>query len=138
MVFLEVSVENTGTEDVTVQTRGTQRFLLTWGTMQPEEALEARPRIIDSQKPAPVASLRIVEKTTGTIAYKPPPLGPSDPGNERDPRPELDRVVTIKTGETLVRLIDTSQMLARLADGIYEIHLEPRKCGGAKETRGIL
>ncbi|KAH0040864.1 hypothetical protein KCU78_g1058, partial [Aureobasidium melanogenum] len=136
MVFLQVSVENTGTEDVTVQTNGTQRFLKTWGTMQPEEALEARPRIIDSQRPAPVVGLRIVEQKTGTIAYEPPPLGPSGPGNERDPRPELDRVVTIKSEKTLVRLVDISQMLAKLADGIYEIHLEPRRmwwCEGDKE-----
>lgn len=134
--FLQVSVENVSTKDMTVQTRGTQRFLMTWGTMQPEEPLEARPRIIDAQSPAPMASLRIIEKATGKIVYEPPSLGPSGPGIKRDARPELDRVVTIKSGETLIRLVDISQMLAKLADGIYEIHLEPRKiwwCEGDKE-----
>lgn len=136
-VFLRVAVENTGTKDMTVQTRGTQRFLMIWGAMQPEEAFEARPRIIDAEKPAPVASLRIVEESTGEIVYEPPPLGPSGPGNERDPRPKLDCVVTIKAGESLTRLVNMSQMLARLADGVYEIHLEPRRmwwCEGDKET----
>ncbi|KAG9943730.1 hypothetical protein KCU85_g8469, partial [Aureobasidium melanogenum] len=122
---------------MTVQTRGTQRFLMTWETMQPEEALEARPWIIDAERPAPVASLRIVDEITGRVVHEPPPLGPSGPGNERDPRPELCRVVTIKPRETLVRLVDISKMLARLPDGAYQIHLEPRRmwwCERDKES----
>ncbi|KAH0365329.1 hypothetical protein KCU65_g6128, partial [Aureobasidium melanogenum] len=135
--LLRVSVQNSGIKDMTVQTRGTQRFLMTWGTMQPEEELEARPRIIDAARPAPVASLRIVDKITGTVVHEPPPLGPSGPGNERDPRPELCRIVTIKSGETLVRLVDISHMLAKLPDGAHEIHLEPRRmwwCEGDKDS----
>lgn len=133
---LRVSVENAGTKDMIVQTRGTQRFLMTWGTMQPEEALEAMPRIIDAEKPTPVASLRIFEKITGTVVHEPRPLRPSGPGNGCDPRPELSRVVTIKSRDTLVRLVNISHMLAKLPDGIYEIHLEPRSmwwCEGDKE-----
>lgn len=111
-VVLRISTTNTDTEPVTVQTRGQQRFLVSWGPMQPEEGLDSEPRIIDSSTPGPISSLYIIDKVSGTIVRRPPGLGPSGPGVEHDPRPKLDKIVTIKPEDPLVRLVDISKQLA--------------------------
>jgi len=90
---LEVSVINTGSDSVTVQTRGHQRFLIPWGPFQPKpDADDHRMRIIHAtpHKP-PTSSLQVVNSATGEVVR----------GNERrgtgpltdsnaDQRPKVD------------------------------------------------
>ncbi|KAF1349177.1 hypothetical protein BDV97DRAFT_200395 [Delphinella strobiligena] len=134
-VLLQISTMNTGTEPVSVQTRGAQRFLVPWGPMQPDEPLYPGPRIIDSSTPNPIWSLRITDKAAGTIVRIPPGNEPCGFG-ARDPRPKLETIVTIKPDDSLVRLVDMSKRLTGLQDGTYEIDLEPRGmwwCEGSRE-----
>ena len=71
-VALEVSVINTGSNSVTVQTRGHQHFLIPWGPFQPEpDADDDRMRIIDAtpHKP-PTSSLQVVDSATGKVVRR--------------------------------------------------------------------
>lgn len=66
---LEVSVTNTGSDPVTMQTRGHQRFLIPWGPFQPEpDTDDDRMRIIHPtpHKP-PMSSLQVVDSATGEV-----------------------------------------------------------------------
>lgn len=44
-------------------------------------------------------------------------------------------MVTIKPGDSLVRLVDISKQLAGLPDGAYEVNLEPRGMWWCKGSR---
>ena len=96
---LEVSVINTGSDFVTVQTRGHQRSLIPWGLFQPEPDADGdHIRIIDAtpHKP-PTSSLQVVNSATREVVR----------GNERrstcrlisysaDRRPKAEDVVALK------------------------------------------
>ncbi|KAF7190782.1 hypothetical protein HII31_07941 [Pseudocercospora fuligena] len=130
---LEISVQNTGSEPITVQTRGRQRFLVAQGPMFDaggEATDDARPRIIDESSPAPASSLQIIDTTAAEVireASKPGPCGgASNPPKTIDMRPKLETLVTLKPGEPLVKQVDFSQLLAKLPDGKYGVQMEPR------------
>lgn len=96
---LEVSVVNTGSDSVTVQTRGHQRFLIPWGPFQPEpDADDDRMRIIDAtpHKP-PTSSLQFVDSATGEVVRgnEQRGTGPLTDSNA-DRRPKAEDVVTLK------------------------------------------
>lgn len=126
---LEVSVINTGSDSVTVQTRGHQRFLIPWGPFQPEpDADDDRMRIIDAtpHKP-PTSSLQVVDSATGEVVR----------GNERrgtgpltdsnaDRRPKAEDVVTLKPGEPVIRKIDIGALVDGLVDGQYKIRMQSK------------
>ena len=128
---LEVSVINTGSESVTVQTRGHQRFLIPWGPFQPEpDADDDRMRIIDAtpHKP-PTSSLQVVDSATGEVVR----------GNERrgtgplmdsnaDRRPKVEDVVTLKPGAPVIRKIDIGPLVDGLVDGQYKVRMLSRGC----------
>jgi len=128
---LEVSVINTGSDSVTVQTRGHQRFLIPWGPFQPEpDADDHRMRIIHAtpHKP-PTSSLQVVNSATGEVVR----------GNERrgtgpltdsnaDQRPKVDDVVTLKPGAPVIRKIDIGALVDGLVDGQYKIQMQSRGC----------
>ena len=128
---LEVSVVNTDSDPVTVQTRGHQRFLKAWGPFQPEpDADDDRVRIIDaSPHKSPTSSLQVIHHGTDQVIRR----------NERrgtgpltvsgiDQRPKLEDLVTMKPGESIDRRIDIGALLNGLQDGEYSIRLEPRGC----------
>ena len=129
--ILEVSVINTGSDSVTVQTRGHQNFLLPWGPFQPEpDADDNRIRIIDAapHKP-PTSSLQIVDSASGEVVR----------GNERrgtgpltdstaDQRPKIDDVVILKPGAPVVRKIKIGALIEGLVDGEYKVRMQPRGC----------
>lgn len=130
---LEISVENTGSEPITVQTRGRQRFLVAQGPMfdaEGEATDDGRPRMIDESSPAPTSSLQIIDTTTGEVireAGKPGPCGgASNPKKTIDTRPKLETLITLKPGEPRVMQADFSQLLAKLPDGKYGVRMEPR------------
>ena len=128
---LEISLINTDSHPVTVQTRGHQRFLKPWGPFQPEpDADDDRTRIIDaSLHKSPSSSLQVVDSATGQVVR----------GNEKrgtgpltdsgaDHRPKLEDMVTIKPGEPIDRRIDIGALLNGLEDGQYSIRIQPRGC----------
>lgn len=129
--FLEVSLTNTSSDSITVQTRGHQHFLVPWGPFQPEPgAIDDRTRIIDAapHKP-PTSSLQVVDSATGEVVR----------GNERrgtgpltdskaDRRPKLEEVVTLKPGVPLPRNVDIGTLVYGLKDGQYRIRMIPKGC----------
>ena len=128
---LEVSVINTGSDSVTVQTRGHQRFLIPWGPFQLEpDADDDRMRIIDAapHKP-PTSSLQVVDSVTGDVVR----------GNERrgtgpltdsnaDQRPKVADVVTLPPGVPIIRKVDIGALVEGLLDGQYKIRMQSRGC----------
>ncbi len=138
VTLLEITVLNTGTEAITVQSRGRQRFLVPWGPMEAEEypPEDSRPRIIDPKTPAPAATIQVVDIAINTIVR-----GATKPGvcglyQKHDPRPKLELLVTLKPGEPFVRRVDISRVLYGLPDCTYGLRMEPRGmwwCAGSCE-----
>jgi hypothetical protein len=140
---LEVSVINTGSDSVTVQTRGHQRFLIPWGPFQPEpNADDDRMRIIDARphKP-PTSSLQVVDSTTGEVVRgnSQRGTGPLTDSNA-DRRPKAEDVMTLKPGALVIRKIDIGALVDGLVEGQYKIRMQPRGCrwwhGGVGKEEG--
>lgn len=136
---LEVSVINTGSDSVTVQTRGDQRFLIPWGPFQPEpDADDDRMRIIDAtpHKP-PTSSLQVVDSMTGEVVRgdKQRGTGPLIDYNV-DRRPKVEDLVTLKPGAPIIRKIDFGSLADGLEDGQYKIRMQPRGCRWWHEEAG--
>lgn len=128
---LEVSVINTGSDSVTVQTRGHQRFLIPWGPFQPEpDADDDRMRIIDAppHKP-PISSLQVVDFATGEVVRgnKQRGTGPCI-DYKADRRPKAENLVTLKPGTPLITKIDIGPLVDGLVDGQYKIRMQSRGC----------
>ncbi len=128
---LEVSVINTGSDSVTVQTRGHQHFLIPWGPFQPEpDAGDDRMRIIDAtpHKP-PTSSLQIVDSVTGEVVRgnKRHGTGPLR-DSKADRRPKAENVVTLKPGAPVIRSIDIGGLVDGMVDGQYKIRMQSRGC----------
>ncbi|KAL8916514.1 MAG: hypothetical protein Q9172_006276 [Xanthocarpia lactea] len=128
---LRVSVVNNGSDSVTIQTRGHQRFLIPWGPYQPEpDAVDDRMRIIHKtpHKP-PTSSLQVVDSATGEVVRgnEQHGAGPLTDSNA-DRRPKVEDVVTLKLGVPVVRKIDIGTLVHGLADGQYKIRMQPRGC----------
>jgi hypothetical protein len=115
---LHISVTNTSATTVSVQTFGTQHFLVPRGPMVEEERLEARPRIIDAIHPGVLVTLLVKDAATGAIVCSPPALGPSGPGGG-DPRPKIEWMVTLEPGVALTRVVDIGICIKALPDGVY-------------------
>ena len=128
---LEVSVINTGSDSVSVQTHGHQRILIPWGPFQPElDANDDRIRIIDAMphKP-PTSSLEVVDSATMEVIR----------GNQRrricslidtnaDQRPKAENVTILKPGAPVIRKLDIGALVGGLQDGQYKIRMQPRGC----------
>ena len=128
---LEVSVTNTGSDPVTAQTRGHQRFLIPWGPFQPEPgANDDRMRIIDAMphKP-PTSSLQVVDSATGEVVRGNDQrgTGPLTDSNA-DRRPKAEHVVTLKPGAPVIRELDIGALVDGLPDGQYKIRMQARGC----------
>ncbi|USP75297.1 hypothetical protein yc1106_02571 [Curvularia clavata] len=129
---LEVTVENTGEETITVQPRGHQGFLTPWGPMEPEpDMLDDRPRIIDSllQNQAPISSLVVLDAATRKVVR-----GHEDPSkchlrdSKADLRPKVDELIVLEphTPITIVHQMDWK--IRGLPDGVYKIRMHPKGC----------
>ena len=129
--ILEVSVINTSSDSVTVQTREHQRFLIPWGPFQPEPgADDDRIRIIDAKphKP-PTSSLQVVNSATGEVVrgYEQRGTGPLTDSNA-DRRPNAEDVVILKPGAPVIRKIDIGALVDGLVDGQYKIRMQSKGC----------
>lgn len=127
-LFVNISVLNTGSQIITVQTRGRQRFLVPWGPFQPEEdsTADSRPRIIDSETKSPASSFDIIDTTSGNIARDAAKPGVCSLTEKHDPRPQLATLVTLEPGKPLEKRVDVGARLSGLPDGQYGVRLEPR------------
>lgn len=143
--LLEVSVLNMGTEPVTVQTRGTQRFCVPSGPLDAEKGhvmLDIRSCIIDAKSPEPISTLQLIDAATGDIVKEAKGMGICRPPKKPDPRPTLEELITLKPNEPLHRCIEVGKVVSKLPDGKYHLRMEPRGmwwCMGSREefaTRG--
>lgn len=128
---VEVTIVNTGSDSVTVQTRGHQRFLIPWGPFQPEpDADDHRMRIIDATPhKQPTSSLQVVDSITGEVVRGKVQrgTGPLTAFNA-DHRPKMEHLVTLKPGVPVIRKIDIGALVDELADGQYKIQMQSRGC----------
>lgn len=128
---LEVSVINTGSNSVTVQTRGHQRFLIPWGPFQPEpDTDDDRMRIVDatSDKP-PTSSLQVVDSATGEVVRSNKRRGICSLIDYKvDRRPMVEDLVTLKPEAPAIRKIDIGALVDGLGDGQYRIRMESKGC----------
>lgn len=131
-VIVEISVINTGSDSVTVQTRGQQRFLKPWDPFQPEpDAEDDRVRIIDpgSHKP-PTSSLQVIACATGEVVrgvWHYSGIAPLTSGNA-DRRPKVDDLVTLEPRTPIVKKFDIGALVDGLSDGQYRIRMQPKGC----------
>ena len=126
---LEVSVINTGSDSVTVQPRGHQRFVTPWGPFQPEpDADDGRIRIIDATPHQP-SSLQVVDSMTGGVVreYKQSSIGPLMDSNA-DRRPKAEYLVILKPGAPIIRKIDIGALVDGLVDGQYKVRMQSKGC----------
>lgn len=129
--ILEVTVTNTGSDVISIQTRGQQRFLSPWGPFQPEsdDGLCAGriPCILDPS--STTASLQVVDATTGSVvrdALKPGVCGLTS--GRPDSRPNVDQLVVLTPSLAISREIQLDKLVHGLADGRYLIRLTPKGC----------
>jgi hypothetical protein len=128
---LEVSVLNTGSEPVTVQTRGHQRFLVPWGPFQPDpDALDDRMTIIDATAhQPPKSSLQIVDLATGEVVRGNEQRGIcSLRSSNADLRPKAEDVLTLVPGAPVIRKLAIGALVPGLGDGQYKIRMQSRGC----------
>ncbi|XP_014551419.1 hypothetical protein COCVIDRAFT_112958, partial [Bipolaris victoriae FI3] len=130
--LLEVTVENTTEEIITVQPRGHQNFLVPWGPMQPEpDMLDDRPRIIDStpQNYAPISSLVVLDAATGEVVRGHEDLSKchlSDP--KADTRPKVDELIALEPHKLVTVVHQIDWKVQGLQDGKYKIRMHPKGC----------
>ena len=128
---IEVTVINTDSDSVTVQTRGHQRFLISWGPFQPEhDADDDRIRIIDAtpHKP-PTSSLQIIGFVIGEVVRGKEQRGTGPLTDfSADQRPKMEDVATLKPGVPVIQKIDIGALVDELVDGQYRIQMQPRGC----------
>ncbi|KAL8940591.1 MAG: hypothetical protein Q9216_002736 [Gyalolechia sp. 2 TL-2023] len=128
---LEISVLNTSSFPVTVQTRGHQSFLHRWGIFEPEsDDDDDCARIIDSTTPhPPTSSLQVIDAATGKVALEQKRLGVCRLKDSNiDRRPKLEDVVTLKPGEPKIKRFDIGTLVGNLVDGRYKIRMLSRGC----------
>ncbi|GKU07300.1 hypothetical protein FLAG1_07521 [Fusarium langsethiae] len=126
---LEITVAIKGNEAISVQTRGRQRFLSPSGPIEPEPGFptqDARPRIIDPEKPTPAATIQIFHAATNKAVR-----GTTQPGvcglyQKHDTRPKLETLTTLKPGEPVIRHVDVDDLVAKLPDGKFSLRMERR------------
>lgn len=129
--ILEVSVLNTSSCPVTVQTRGHQDFLHPWGIFQPEpNADDDRPRIIDENQKSPrTSSLQIINTATGEMIQRQKQRGVCHlTSSTVDRRPKVKDVVTLKPREPVIKTFELEPLVKGLADGQYMIRMQAKGC----------
>lgn len=128
---LQVTVTNTGSDIISVQTRGQQRFLSPWGPFQPEsdDGLNAGsiPCILDPS--STTANLQVVDVATGSVVrdvMKPGVCGLTS--GRPDPRPDVDQLVVLRPDIAISREIQLGKLVRGLVDGRYLIRQTPKGC----------
>jgi hypothetical protein len=129
--LLQVTATNTGSDLISIQTRGQQRFLSPWGPFQPEsdDGLNAgrMPCILDPS--STTGNLQVIDVATGSIvrdSRKPGVCGLTS--GKPDTRPKVDELLVLKPGVPFSREIELDACMHGLEDGRYLIRLKPKGC----------
>lgn len=129
--LLQVTVTNTGSDVICMQTRGHQRFLSPWGPFQPEsdDGLNAgrRPCVLDSS--STTGNLQAIDVKTGTVVRdraKPRVCGLAS--GRPDLGPTVDQLVVLRPGVAISREIQLDRWVRGLENGTYLIRLVPKGC----------
>lgn len=129
---LEITVVNSGSETVTIQSRDHQNFLVPWGPLAPEpDALDDRRRVIDQSKRnyPPVSSVFIVNAATGEMMHRPCDTSVCQLRDSKaDLRAKVDELVTLKPGIPFMNVFDIGYKMRGLEDGRYKIRMHPKGC----------
>ncbi|SPJ72810.1 uncharacterized protein FTOL_02539 [Fusarium torulosum] len=128
-MLVDVTVLNMGSKAITVQTHGRQRFLTPHGALQQDEEFpinDGRPRIIDPDRPSPDATIQILDVCTNKVIRGAKKRSGYVQYHQKDLRPTLDLLTTLRPGEPLIRHIDVGNLLSNLPDGEYGLRMEPR------------
>jgi hypothetical protein len=129
--LLQVTVTNTGSDIISIQTRGQQRFLGPWGPFQPEsdDGLNAgrRPCILGPSSTN--ANLQVLDVATGSIVRDSMKSGVCELTSGRpDPRPKVDQLLVLRPGIVASRDIQLDKWVRGLDNGRYLIRLMPKGC----------
>jgi hypothetical protein len=129
--LLRVTVTNTGSDVISMQTRGQQNFLGPWGPFQPEsdDGLNpgSRPCILDTV--SGTSNLQVVDVATGSIVRDAPKARLCGLRSGRpDLRPKLDDLVVLKPGVRHGRDISLDALVRTLDNGQYVLRLIPKGC----------
>jgi hypothetical protein len=129
--LLQVTVTNAGSDSISMQTRGQQRFLSPWGPFQPESddglCAGRRPCILDPS--STTGNLQVVDVATGSVVRD------SKQGSacgltagRPDPRLRVDQLIVLRPGVAVSREIALDGFWHGLSDGRYLIRLKPKGC----------
>ena len=130
-ISLEITVVNSGSETVTVQSRGQQKFLVPWGPSATEtNTLDGRRRIIDQSElnRLPTSSFLIVNAATGKMMHRQQTSICQLRHAKTDLRAKMDELVTLKPGIPLVNSFDIGRTLRSLENGRYIVRMRPKGC----------
>jgi hypothetical protein len=129
--LLQATVTNTGSEIISIQTRGQQRFLSPWGPFQPEsdDGLSAGRIPCILHPSSTTANLQVVDVTTGSVVRDSAKAGVCGLTSGRpDPRPHVDQLIVLRSGVAVSREVQLDRWLRGLDNGRYLIRLIPKGC----------
>jgi hypothetical protein len=129
--LLQVTVTNTGSDVISMQTRGQQNFLGPWGPFQPEsdDGLNPGGRPCILSPVSGTSNLQVVDVATGSIVRDAPKARLCGLRSGRpDLRPKLDDLVVLKPGVRHSRDISLDALVQNLDNGRYVLRLIPKGC----------
>jgi hypothetical protein len=129
--LLRVTVTNTGSDVISMQTRGQQKFLGPWGPLQPEsdDGLNPGSRPCVMNTVSGTSNLQVVDVATGSIVRDAPKAQLCRLRSGRpDLRPKLDDLVVLKPGVRHSRDISLDALVRNLDNGRYVLRLIPKGC----------
>jgi hypothetical protein len=129
--LLQVTVTNTGSHSISIQTRGQQRFVSSWRPFQPEsdDGLNAgsKPCILDPS--STTGNLKVLDAATRSVvrdAFKGSARGP--PPVRRGLRQGVNEPRVLHPGVAVTGELEVDTLWRGLKDGRYLIRLKPKGC----------
>lgn len=128
---LQVTVNNTGSDSISIQTRGQQQFLSPWGPFRPEsnDGLNAGRLPCILHPSSSTSNLQVVDVVTGSVVRDAKKPGVCQLTSGRpDLRPKVDDLMVLNPGVAHSREIGLEPLLRGLDNGRYRIRLIPKGC----------
>jgi hypothetical protein len=128
--LLRVTVTNTGSDAISIQTRGLQHFLGHHGPFQPESEDGLNPGrlpcIIDPA--STTSSLQVVDVATGSVVRNFRPSRSPCGRAIGDQRPKVSDLMVLEPGIALSNDVEIDALVRKLDNGRYFIRLKPKGC----------